>query len=102
MMKTQIATTGIYVDNQEEFLRFWTEKMGFEIRAKHPMGTQTNWSEVVPKGAQSCLVPYLKSMMPSWRELKPSVVFLCDHVEKTFNALKSKGVNFVEGLKKMV
>ena len=101
-MITQIATIGIYVDNQEVSLRFWTEKMSFEIRANHPMGLQANWIEVAPKGAQSCLVLYPKSMMPSWRELKPSVVFLCDDGEKTFDALKAKGVNFVEGLKEMV
>ncbi len=101
MMITQIATIGIYVDNQEESLRFWTEKMGFEVRANHPMGPQTNWIEVAPKGAQYCLVLYPKSLMLNWRELKPSIVFLRDDVENTFDALKSKGVNFVEGLKKM-
>jgi lactoylglutathione lyase len=35
-------------------------------------------------------------MMPNWRELKPSIVFLCDDFEKTYTELKSKGVNFIE------
>ena len=39
--------------------------------------------------------------MKDWAEKKPSIVFLCDDIEKTYNVLKSKGVKFIEPPKKM-
>jgi lactoylglutathione lyase len=83
--------------------------MEFEVKANHPMAPNANWielgppSSLQPKGLQGCcsIVIYPRSMMPSWRELKPSIVFLCDDIEKTFTKLRSKGVNFVEEPKKM-
>ena len=37
-MITQVATISIYVEDQQESLKFWTNKVGFEVKAKHPMG----------------------------------------------------------------
>jgi lactoylglutathione lyase len=108
-MITQIATVSIYVEDQQQSLKFWTDKMEFEIKANHPMSPNANWIELGPpsslqtKEMQACcsIVIYPRSMMPNWRELKPSIVFLCDDFEKTYEKLKSKGVNFVEQPKKM-
>jgi hypothetical protein len=69
-----------------------------------------SWIELGPpslslqaKEMQPCcsIVIYPRSMMPTWREFKPSIVFLCDDLEKTYTDLRSKGVNFVEEPKKM-
>ncbi len=53
-----------------------------------------SWLEVAPKGAESALVLYPKSMMKNWAELKPSIVFVCDDVEKTYETMKANGVTF--------
>jgi len=34
-MITQIATVSIYAEDQQPSLKFWTDKMGFEVKAKH-------------------------------------------------------------------
>ena len=108
-MITQIETVSIYVEDQQQSLKFWTDKMEFEVKANHPMSPNANWIELGPssffqtKEMQACcsIVIYPRSMMPNWRELKPSIVFLCDDIEQTYTKLKSKGVNFVEEPRKM-
>jgi lactoylglutathione lyase len=50
--------------------------------------------EVAPPGAESCLVVYPKSMMEDWAERKPSIVFECDNVQATYEALHSRGSQF--------
>jgi lactoylglutathione lyase len=108
-MITQVATVSIYVEDQQVSLKFWTDKIGFEVKANHSMGPNASWIELGPPSSlqtvemQPCcsIVIYPRSMMPNWRELKPSIVFLCDDFEKTYTELKSKGINFIEESKKM-
>lgn len=93
-MIQKIATVAIYVEDQQKAKTFWTEKVGFRIVRETPMGPGGSWLEVAPPGAESALVIYPKSMMKNWAELKPSVVFLCDDVEETYNTMKARGVEF--------
>lgn len=87
-----IKTVGVYVEDQDKSVEFYTEKLGFAIRRSQPMGPHANWVEIVPCGDQTCLVPYPKAMMPSWEELKPSVVFHCPDLEAVCRRLESVGV----------
>ena len=47
-MITQIATVSIYVEDQQQSLKFWTDKMEFEVKANHPMSPNANWIELGP------------------------------------------------------
>ena len=47
-MITNIRTVAVYVADQDAALRFYTEKLGFEVRNSQPMGPQGNWLEVAP------------------------------------------------------
>jgi predicted enzyme related to lactoylglutathione lyase len=98
---TKIATAAVYVDDQQKAKTFWTEKVGFEIVAEFPMGPNGSWLEVAPKGAESALVIYPKSMMTNWQELKPSIVFVCDDIEATYSKMLENGVVFEGALQKM-
>ncbi len=100
-MIKQIATVGVYVEDQQAAVSFWTEKVGFEVRRNQPMGPEASWIEVGPKGAQTCLVIYPKKLMPNWAELKPSIVFECDDIHGTYEQMKANGVTFLEELKTM-
>jgi lactoylglutathione lyase len=101
VMIKQIATVAVYVEDQEKALKFWTEKVGFEVYRNDPMGPGGNWIEVGPKDAQSHLVLYPKKMMPNWQELKPSIVFLCDDIHGTYEKMKQNGVEFKDEPKQM-
>ncbi|GLI04060.1 hypothetical protein YDYSG_00900 [Paenibacillus tyrfis] len=100
-MIKKMATAAVYVEDQQKAKAFWTEKVGFEVVAEHQMMPGASWLEVAPKGAESALVLYPKSMMKNWAELKPSIVFVCDDVEKTYETMKANGVTFEGELQKM-
>src|SRR5579859_6319454 len=87
-----IKTVGVYVEDQPKAVEFYTEKLGFEVRRRIPMGPHAEWIEVAPPGAQTCFVLYPKAMMTNWAELKPSVVFGCPDVESACARIESLGV----------
>lgn len=64
IMITVSPAVSIYVENQQESLKFWTEKVGFEIEANNPMTPQASWIEVAPADVQTALVLYPRSLMP--------------------------------------
>ena len=89
-----IATVAVYVEDQERSLAFWTQQVGFTVRITRPMGPAGSWIEVGPPDATSCLVLYPKAIMPDWAERKPSIVFRCDDVERTYREMADRGVHF--------
>jgi lactoylglutathione lyase len=97
-MITHIGTVAVYVTNQEKALRFWIDKVGFELKSERPMTESVRWFEVGPKGADSALVLYPKALMDDWESRKPSVVFVVDDIEKTCDALTRNGVTFSQHL----
>jgi lactoylglutathione lyase len=100
-MISKISTVGIYVDSQEKAKEFWVNKVGFEVKAEYAMGPRATWLEVGPKGAETALVVYPKSMMKNWKELKPSIVFVCEDIATVYQELSGKGVEFPMDPKEM-
>ena len=92
----RIATVAVYAENQEEARKFWTEKVGFVVHRSKSMTPDAQWLEVGPAGAESRLVIYPKSMMQDWRERKPSVVFECEDLNREYERLHSRGVEFTQ------
>lgn len=100
-MISKIATAAVYVDDQDKTIAFWVDKAGFEVRREEPIGLNARWVEVGPPGAQSCLMIYLRTMMEDWAERKPSIVFECDDLQKTFEEMSARGVVFTHEPKEM-
>lgn len=92
----RIRTAAVYVSDQEQAVRFWTEKVGFELRDEKPMGPHARWIEIAPHGAESCLVIYPRALMKDWAERKSSIVFACRSVAATYELLRSRGVEFAQ------
>jgi lactoylglutathione lyase len=99
-MIQHVSTVAVYVADQDEGLRFWTEKVGFELRAERPMGG-ARWLEVAPPGAESALVLYPKAMMPDWQTRRAGVVFEVQDIEATCARLAAAGVEFAKPLTAM-
>jgi lactoylglutathione lyase len=97
-MITKIGTVGVYVEDQEKALKFWTEKVGFVEKDRKDMGNGSFWLEVAPPNAESALVLYPKGLMPDFPELKPSIVFMCEDIDAFCSGLKQKGVRFEKEL----
>ena len=100
-MIAAIATAAVHVEDQERALAFWTEQVGFVVHVTRPMGPAGSWIEVGPPDATSCLVLYPKAMMPDWAERRPSIVFTCDDVERTYREMADRGVRFSQPPKEM-
>ncbi len=103
-MVTNISSFTIKVDNQEEALAFYTEKLGFEKRADMPMGPGARWITVAPRDAQVELV-----LQPTdWfqgeeREQhlaqigkSATIVFRVDNCRETCKALAERGVEILD------
>jgi uncharacterized glyoxalase superfamily protein PhnB len=100
---TRVLRVTIRVQNQEEALRFYTEKLGFEKRADLPMGENRRWVTVAPKDE-----PVLELVLqPSdWFEgearqqhnelvgKNPTIVFQVDDCRATYERLSTQGVEF--------
>jgi len=100
-MIAKIATSAVYVADQDKAVRFWGTLVGFEIRRDLPMGPGARWVEMAPPGAESCIVIYPKSMMKDWAERKPSMVFECEDLEQTHKEMAARGVEFSQEPKEM-
>jgi|SRR5437660_5219322 len=88
-------TVAVYVADQERALRFFTEQLGFELKADRPMGPDTRWIEVAPPGAQSHLVIYPRALMKDWAERKASIVFKCADTKAAAAELEARNVRIV-------
>ena len=97
----KIATSAVYVADQDEAIQFWGEQVGFEKRRDLPMGPESRWIEMAPPGAESCIVIYPKSMMDDWAERKPSMVFECEDITQTHRDMAARGVEFSQEPKEM-
>lgn len=87
-----LKTVAVYVADQKRAEAFYTGVMGFVVRRRAGIGPEAEWIEVSPRGGQTCLVLYPRSMMPDWKAKSASIVFTCVDVEATVRGLEAAGV----------
>ena len=108
-MINRLSVATIWVKDQNEALRFYTEKLGFEIRADFTNGAY-RWLTVGLKG-QPDLEFQLAALKPSGSLTQENVDQLTklveagkmgsgpwktDDCQKTYETLKARGVGFVQ------
>ncbi len=95
MVITGIASTSVFVKDQQESLTFWVEKVGFEVICDLELEPNFRWVEIAPRSSNSSINLYPKSLISN-RDLKPLpvIVFRTSDIHTTFNNLKAKGVIF--------
>ncbi len=108
-MINKLSVAGIWVKDQNEALRFYTEKLGFEIRADMTVGDY-RWLTVGLKG-QPDLEFGLSALKPGGQLTEEDVLLLTklvergkigsgvwktDDCQKTYEILKAKGVEFIQ------
>jgi predicted enzyme related to lactoylglutathione lyase len=80
-MIKQLKFASINVRDQERALRFWADKMQFQIATDQPMGDGMRWIELKIPGAQTGIVlftpPGSEDKIGSFSGLS----FMCDDVE---------------------
>ena len=103
-MINYISKVTIYVQNQDEAMAFWTEKMGFDYDIK-PMGPGFKWVEVKPQtDSLTSFVIYEKALMksqnPQTNVEHPSIILSTQDIQVTYEEMKEKGIK-VDDLKIM-
>ena len=95
-MITQLKFAGIPVSDPDRALRFYTEKLGFEVATDQPMGPGQRWIELRIGHAATRLVLFT----PPGHEDRIGTFFngsfACDNVEATYRQLLGRGVEFSE------
>jgi catechol 2,3-dioxygenase-like lactoylglutathione lyase family enzyme len=108
-MIKKMSHTTIYVNDQEEALRFYTEKLGFEVRTDATMEGGFRWLTLGLKsqpGLEFVLMEPKPGMMMDEEtagQLRALVgkgvlgagVFDTDDVQATYEELKNRGVEFM-------
>ena len=104
-MITRLARVTIYVHDQDEALRFYTEKLGLEKRSDVAFGPGARWLTVAPAG-QTDFEILLQAPVPAMhgeefaQKISERVgqgttwVFFTDNCRADYETLKGRGVSF--------
>ena len=93
MIKT-IKFVGVPVRDQDRALDFYTKKLGFAIATDQPFNDQQRWIELSIPGAQTGLVLFTPEGHESRIGEFQSISFVADNIQKTYDELVSRGVEF--------
>ena len=100
----RIRLTSVFVDDQREALRFYTEVLGFQAKNDVPMG-EFAWLTVVspaePDGVELLLEPDQHPAVGPFRDALvedgiPAASFAVDDVRAEYERLRELGVRFVQ------
>jgi catechol 2,3-dioxygenase-like lactoylglutathione lyase family enzyme len=88
-----INAVTVSVSDQDRALKFYTEKLGFEVRMDAPMQEGGRWIMLAPPGAQTSIVLSLDAEKAG--EFTRHI-FEVDDVFEAHRQLAAKGVEFVD------
>ncbi|PGM57373.1 VOC family protein [Bacillus sp. AFS053548] len=100
-MINMLGQVMVYVNNQEEAVNFWTEKVGFSIISDNNSGQGMRWIEVAPsKNAETSIVLHnrelISKMQPSLNLGTPSLMFFTNKLDEMYSDLTNKKVTVGE------
>lgn len=96
-MITCVKHVSIPVKDQDQALKFYTEKLGFEVLVDAPMGPQ-RWIELKIPGADTEVVLFTPEGHEDRVGTFSNIIFKSDDIQKTYKDLKAKGVKFTKEL----
>lgn len=100
-MINQVGQIMLYVNNQDEAVKFWTEKVGFSVRSEQDNGQGMRWIEIVPtKDAETSLVLHNKEliakMQPELNLGTPSMMFFSENLDQLYKDFQDKTITVGE------
>ena len=101
-MKQRIAHIALVVKDYDEAIKFYTEKLDFQLLEDTPISDQKRWVLVAPTGANECCLLLAKAanekQMASVGNQTGGRVFLflyTDDFWRDFNKMVDRNINFV-------
>jgi predicted enzyme related to lactoylglutathione lyase len=99
-MIKQIKFVSVPVEDQGRALDFYTDKLGFTIITDQPFDDKQRWIELrVPK-AETRVVLFTTDEDKDRIGTFMNMSYTCDDLQKTYEELKTRGVEFVNPPKK--
>jgi catechol 2,3-dioxygenase-like lactoylglutathione lyase family enzyme len=106
-VKQEIAHIALVVDDYDDAIRFYTDKLGFELLDDTPQSETKRWVRVAPKGSMECSLLLAKGVDDEQRSRIGNQtggrVFLflrTDDFWRDFEEYKQRGIEFVREPKK--
>jgi predicted enzyme related to lactoylglutathione lyase len=93
-MIKRIKFLGIPVKDQDRALQFYTEKLGFRVFTDQQMSDSQRWIELSIPGAETGVVLFTPQGHEDRVGTFVNTSWEVDNVEKTYEALRDKGVEF--------
>ena len=96
-MITKVGQIMLYVNNQDEAVQFWTEKVGFSVISEDDNGQGMRWIEIAPtKVAETSFVLHNKEliakMQPELNLNTPSIMFFTEKLDELYKDLSDKNI----------
>ena len=99
-MIEDIPLVGVFVNDQEAALDFYTDKLGLELIQDEPYGECARWFTVSPRGSRSVIV-----LMKAYREHEKAMIGRSDgapiltlgtnDIHAAYGRLRERGVRFL-------
>jgi catechol 2,3-dioxygenase-like lactoylglutathione lyase family enzyme len=97
---TQVGTVMIPVNDQDQAIAFYTDKLGFETRSDTPFGRGDRWVEVAPPGASTTLALVIPREGES-TGIDARVGFTTEDADADHARLRARGVDVDEAVMRM-
>jgi lactoylglutathione lyase len=87
----------LYVNNQDDSLKFWTEKAGFHLVSKEDNGQGLRWFELAPsEEAETSIVLHnnelIARMQPELNLGTPSLLFFTENLDTLYKNFTDKNI----------
>lgn len=100
-MISKVGQIMLYVNNQDDAVSFWTEKVGFQVISDENNGQGMRWIEMAPvKDADTSIILHNKElvakMSPGLNLGTPSLMFFTENLDQLHDGLSNKNVKVGE------
>jgi len=95
-MIRRLKFASIPVRDQDRALDFYVNQLGFAVQTDQPMGPGKRWIEIRPPKGDTGLALFTPDGHEDRIGSFTGLSFECDDVQKTYDELKAKGVEFAK------
>jgi lactoylglutathione lyase len=96
-MISKVGQIMLYVNNQDEAVNFWIEKVGFTVIGEEDNGQGMRWIEIAPtKDAETSIVLHNKELIakmePELNLGTPSLMLFSNNLDELHNSLSNNNI----------
>ncbi|MCZ8494980.1 VOC family protein [Priestia megaterium] len=100
-MIKKVGQIMVYVNDQDQAVTFWTDKMGFQVISRQDNEQGMKWIELAPVvNAETTIILHNKQliakMQPELNVGTPSLLFFTENVDELYRDLTAKNVTVGE------